>query len=237
MPEILQEAQKLEPSAIVSLFSLDTTKLDGPILYFVMSTKTNGNKLVFNGITYEPIDIEFRGLETTGVGSLPTPTLTLKNDNSIVQLLVNTYGDLNGCEVTRLRTYARFLDGEPEADPTAYFGPDRYRVERMVSDTPEQIEWELSASIDQEGKMLPGRVVIAGTCMWRYRVYNPTTGLFNYSKAQCPYTGAQGYDLNDLPVPASLDQPSRRLSCCKVRFGENNPLPFGGFPGAARVQG
>lgn len=236
MPDIRQEAQKLEPSAIVSLFTLDTTKLGGPVLRFVMSSKTNGQRIVYDGITYEPVDVEFKGLETNGVGALPTPSFVLANDASLVQVMVNTYGDLNGCEVTRVRTYARFLDGEPDADPTAFFGPDRFRVERMVSDSPEQVEWELSTAIDQEGKMLPGRVVIAGTCLWRYRSYVPTTGLFDYSKAQCPYTGDQAYDINDEPVADALDHPSRRLSCCKVRFGENNPLPFGGFPGAARVQ-
>ena len=232
---IQQEAQKLAPSAIVSLFSLDTSKLGGPVLHFVMSSKTNGAKLVFGGITYEPIDIDFDGLETTGVGSLPTPKVILANDNNIVQAMVNTYGDLNGCELTRIRTYARFLDGEPDADPTAYFGPDRFRVERMSDNSPEQIEWELSTSIDQEDKMIPGRTIIAGTCMWRYRQWNATLGTFDYSKAQCPYTGAQAYDVNDLPVSPQYDRPSRRLSCCKTRFGANAPLPFGGFPGASRV--
>lgn len=232
---IQQESQKLEPSAIVSLFKLDTMKLGGPVLYFTMSSRVGGSKIVFGGITYEPIDIEFEGLEMTGVGSLPTPKVRLANNNNIVQALVNSYGDLNGSELVRIRTYARFLDGEPDADPLAYFGPDRFRVERMSEDTPEQVEWELSTAIDQEDKMIPGRTIIAGTCLWRYREWNPIAGAFDYSMAQCPYTGSQSYDINDQPVTAALDKPSRRLSCCRTRFGANNPLPFGGFPGASRV--
>lgn len=234
MSQINQESQKLEPSAIVSLFSLDARKFGGPVLYFTMSSMMNG-PVSFGGIQYVPVDFDFEGLETSGVGALPQPKIRLSNGTSTVQAIVASYGDLNGAEVTRIRTYARFLDGQPEADSSAFYGPDRYNVERKSSDAPTFVEWDLSAAIDQEGKMIPGRVIIASTCMWRYRAWNTLTNSFDYSKAQCPYTGAQAYDINDLPVPASQDRPSRRISCCKKRFGAGSPLPFGGFPGAARL--
>lgn len=234
MSQIKQEAQKLSPSAIISLFTLDARALGGPILNFTMSSQMDAS-VSFGGVVYQPVDFDFQGLETSGVGALPQPKIRLSNGTSTVQAIVATYGDLNGAEVTRIRTYARFLDGQPEADSTAFYGPDRYRVERKSSDAPTFVEWELSAAIDQEGKMIPGRVVIASTCMWRYRSWNTTTGAFDYSKAQCPYTGAQAYDINDLPVASALDRPSRKISCCKKRFGSNSPLPFGGFPGASRL--
>lgn len=234
MSQINHESQKLEPSAIVSLFTLDATKLGGPILHFTMAARVD-QAVSFGGVTYEPVDVQFQGLETSGVGALPQPKITLSTGLSTTQAIVATYGDLNGAEVTRIRTYARFLDGEPDADSTAFYGPDRYRVERKSSDTPSYVEWDLSAAIDQEGKMIPGRAVLAGTCMWRYRAWNQSLGAFDYSRAQCPYTGSQAYDINDLPVANALDNPSRRLSCCKTRFGADQPLPFGGFPGASRM--
>jgi lambda family phage minor tail protein L len=142
-----------------------------------------------------------------------------------------------GCTLYRVRTYARFLDNGSEPDPTAFFGPDIFRVERKAVDNPVIIEFELSASIDQEGKKLPGRQVIRDTCLWRYRIWNATTGEFDYAKAQCPYTGTSYFDASDRPVDnASEDVPSRRLRCCELRFGKKNPLPFGGFPGVARVR-
>ncbi|EHM37547.1 hypothetical protein HMPREF0454_04721, partial [Hafnia alvei ATCC 51873] len=34
----------------------------------------------------------------------------------------------------------------------------------------------------------------------------------------------------------SQDKCGGLLSDCKKRFGENNPVPFGGFPGAALIR-
>ncbi len=238
MSQITQEVQKLDPSAIISLFTLDATSVGGPVMRFVQSSQSDG-PVAFQTLSYEPTDVDFHGLETSGVGAFPTPTIKLANTNGVIQALVNTYGDLNGCTLSRIRTFARFLDGEADADPNAFFGPDMYRVERKTSDTPEQIEWELSTSIDQEGKMIPGRVIISGTCMWRYRSWDATknggAGGFDYTKAQCPYAGAQAYDINDQPVADALDYPSRTLDCCKTRFGEDQPLPYGGFPGVPNL--
>jgi lambda family phage minor tail protein L len=235
MVQISQEAQRLDPSAIVSLFTLDATSLGGPVMRFVKSSQSDG-PVTFQAIDYEPTDVDFEGLETSGIGAPPTPKIKLAITNRVVEALVSTYGDLNGCALSRIRTFARFLDGESDADPNAFFGPDLYRVERKSDDNPEFIEWELSTSIDQEGKMIPGRVIIKNTCMWRYRMWNPDknggAGGWDYSKAQCPYTGSKKYDINNQEVSAGKnDYPSRTLECCKTRFGKNQPLPFGGFPG------
>jgi len=229
------EAQSLSPSGIISLFTVDASSMNGPLMHFVQGSDSDG-PVVFNGVEYQPIDVEFSGLETSGAGALPTPTIRISNVDGMAQALVSTFGELLGCTMYRVRTYKRFLDGQPDADPEAFYGPDIFRFERKTSENGVYIEWELSASIDQEGKMLPGRVVIRNTCLWRYRYFNNSTGHFDYSKAQCPYAGDKYFDINDQEVtdPAK-DAPSRRLSCCRARFGRKNPLPFGGFPGVQRV--
>jgi len=218
----------------VHLFILDTTFLGGPVLRFVQGSEHDG-PLSFGGQVYDPVDVKFDGLETQGVGALPTPTLQVSNADGVFQSVINTYGDLPGCTVHRIRTYRKFLDGQPDADGGAFFGPDTFRVERKATENNTIIEWELSAALDQEGKQVPGRQVIRETCIWRYRYFNKSSNQFDYAKAQCPYTGDAYFDINDQPVddPAK-DVPSRRLSCCKLRFGANNPLPFGGFPGVSR---
>lgn len=234
MSEISQENQKLNPSAIISLFTLDATFVGGPVLRFVQSSD-GLNSVVYGGVTYEPIDVEFSGMETSGLGAFPTPKISVSNNSAVVQALVNTYGDLNGCSVSRIRTYERFLDGRADSDSQAFFGPDQYRIERKADDTPEYIEWELSTSIDQEGRQIPGRIIITNTCAWKYRVWDEDAGDFDYSKAQCPYTGSAMYDINDAVVTdGARDKPSRTLNCCKLRFGADQPLPFGGFPGVPR---
>lgn len=234
MTSIQTESQSLSPSGIISLFVLDASFVGGTIMHFVQGSESDG-AISFGGIGYVAMDVEFEGLETSGVGSLPTPTIRVGNGDGLWQGMLNTFGGLEGCTLHRIRTYERFLDGRDDADPQAFYGPDTFRIERKTTEGSAVIEWELSAAIDQEGKMLPGRQVIRDTCLHRYRVWNPGTARFDYSKAQCPYTGAQAYDINDLPISdPSKDTPSRRLSCCRTRFGRANPLPFGGFPGVAR---
>lgn len=236
MSDIQSEAQSLSPSAIVELFTLDASSIGGPILHFVRGS-TDIGAVHFGGVKYEPADVEFTGLETSGVGALPTPTIRVANSDGVFQAIINTWGDLLGCVFYRVRTYARFLDGSDDADPEAMFGPDIFRVERKVIEGSSHIEWELSAAIDQEGKKIPGRQVIRDTCLWRYRSWISLESRFDYSKAQCPYTGSQAYDIDDNPIADnSKDTPSRRLSCCRARFGAKNPMPFGGFPGAARIR-
>jgi lambda family phage minor tail protein L len=235
MTAIESVAQSLNPGAIVSLYLLDTSSIGGPVLNFVQGT-TGSAKIVYGGVTYEPIDLEMTGFEMNGSGALPTPRVKISNTNGVVQSIINTYGDLLGCKLQRIRTFDRFLDGQPEADAAAFYGPDVFNVERKVSENPIYVEWELSAAIDQEGKELPGRHIIRDTCLWRYRVYNQTTGTFNYSKAQCPYTASAYYTKEGIVTTAPNDQCGRKISDCKLRFGASNPLPFGGFPGVARMR-
>lgn len=233
MATIHEAVQSLTPDARISLFRLDTSSLGGPVYYFCQSAES-GKPVEFGTQEYLPVDLEFKGMETNGSGAIPMPTVTLSNTNGAIQKIVNQYGDLLGCEFRRVRVFARHLDGGEDADATAYFGPDIFRVERKSVENPLIIEWELSASIDQEGRKLPGRRVIRDTCLWRYRHLNDD-GNFDYEKAQCPYTGSQYFDTSGVACAKEDDRCGRRLSDCELRFGVGQPLPFGGFPGAGRV--
>lgn len=236
MTAIQTVAQSLQPDNIISLFTLDTTSIGGPVLNFVQGRDAD-QSVSFGGVLFQAVDVEFEGMEATGVGALPTPIIRVANHDGFVTQILNTWGEPLGCTLQRIRTFARFLDNGSEPDETAFYGPDIFRVERKATENPVFIEFELSAAIDQEGKMLPGRQVIRDTCLWRYRVWNAATGEFDYSKAQCPYTGTTYFDRNDQEVSdPALDQPSRRITCCEKRFGKGNPLPFGGFPGVERVR-
>jgi len=235
MSALTINSQSPNPGEIVTMFILDTTRIGGSIQHFCQAAINNAG-ITFGGIYYTPVDVEFSGFDLTGTGAMPQPKIKVANTNSIFQALVNTYGDLVGCTLQRLRTFAQFLDGAALADPTACYGPDTFRVERKVNENQIYIEWELSSNIDNEGKLLPGRVVIRDTCLWRYRRWNAATSAFDYTKAQCPYTGSNFYDINGATVATGdLDVCSRHLSGCKLRFGSNQPLPFGGFPGVSRA--
>ena len=239
--------QAPNPGEIVTLFRLDATSIGGQVYYFCQGAY-DAKGVTFGGVYYTPVDVEFSDFETNGNGSLPTPKMRIANGNGVIQGMVNTYGDMLGCDVARVRTFRRFLDGEPDADPTAYFGPDRFRVERKADENPIFIEWELSASIDQEGRKLPGRVILRDTCMWRYRrwepevrdalgrVVTPARQVYHKGTTACPYTGGKFFDRFNKPTTIDKDVCNHQLDGCEARYGVGQPKPFGAFPGVARVR-
>lgn len=232
--KIASEAQKAATSPYVVLYQLDARVLGGDVYCFTQSTRESA-PITYGGVEYTPIDLEADGFEWTGAGTLPTPRIRIANANRAMSALVGTYDDLLGATLTRIRTFRRFLDGEPDADPGAHFPLDIYRVERKVALTKTHIEWELSAAMDQEGKMLPGRQVLRDACTHTYRRW--TGAGFDYSQATCPYTGSACFKASGDPTGNSAeDDCGRKDSDCKKRFGESAVLPTRAFPGVARVR-
>jgi lambda family phage minor tail protein L len=235
-------SQSLTPGAEIFLYRLDATAANAGIHYFVQAKQVNGQPLTFGGQAYTPIDISVEDFESNAGGVLPTPKMQIGNSDSFIQDMVNLYGDLAGCEIRRVRTFARFLDGFPEADPNSFVGPDVFRIERKSNESPVFIEWELSAAIDQEGKMLPGRQYLRDVCTRRYRRFDPTNpaahpdGYVYPTVHPCPYSGAAAFTPAGAPTTAANDRCGRKDSDCRLRFGEDGVLPTGAFPGIARVQ-
>lgn len=234
MNELIAETvQTFDPGKIVTLFQLDATILGGPIYYFTSCT-VDGGFISWNGDDYTPIDIEAEGFEWNGQGVLPTPKIRISNINKVASAAVIEFGDLLGSVLTRIRTFEQFLDGQVDADPTAIFPLDIYKVERKTAHNKAFVEWELSAAIDQEGRRLPGRQFLRDACTQTYRRY--VSGSFDYSNASCPYAGTtyinrQGVTVTD----PSLDDCGRRLSDCRKRFGVSGELPTRAFPGIGKV--
>ena len=222
----------LEPGAVVTLYELDATALGGAISRFHAGTNSLRQPVVWQGNTYNPFPIEVTGFEMSGKGQIPRPTVRVANVNGLLGALVRDYGDLIGAKFTRKRTMVRFLDAvnftggvNATADPTAAFPDDVFYIDRKSGENKVAIEFELSASFDVAGVQLPRRYIVQNVCPWKYR------------GTECGYTGTNYYDANDAAVgSAGLDVCGKRLSSCKVRFGSNNQLPFGGFPAAGLVR-
>lgn len=234
-------SQSLTPGAEISLYRLDATDAGAGIYYFVQAAESDGAPITFGGQPYTPIDIKISGFESNSGGVLPTPTMSISNTDMLIQSLVNQYGDLVGCGIRRVRTFERFLDGHSEADGAAYIGPDIFKIERKSAETPLSIEWELSAAIDQEGKMLPGRQYLRDVCVRRYRRYDPANqaahpdGYVYPTIFPCPYSGSSAFTALGLTTTAANDRCGRKDSDCRLRFGENGVLPTSAFAGIARV--
>ena len=229
--KITAAVHSLATGAIVTLYEVDATALGGAISRFHAGTNGLRTAVVWQGNTYNPFPIEVTGFEISGKGQIPRPKVRIANVNGLMGALVRDYGDLIGAKFTRKRTMVKFLDGanfaggvNPTADPTAAFPDDVFFVDRKAGENKVAIDFELAASFDVAGVMLPRRHIVQNVCPWRYR------------GADCGYSASVYYDANDAPVgSAGLDVCGKRLSSCQVRFGDN-PLPFGGFPAAGLVR-
>lgn len=235
MPTIFSQMQSLEANAMVELFIIDLSTYGGGLYYFTSSAKET-MPIQFQGNTYTPIDFKADGFETNGTGSLPTPKIQISNVKREITAAVLQYNDLVGCKITRLRTFRNFLDDGVDADPNAMLPVDIYVIDRKSSHNKLFIEWELAASLDQQGRMLPNRQILRDTCTHRYRIWNPDTGSFDYSKVTCPYVGTNYFSSSgDSTFNAGEDKCGKKLSDCKARF-QNASLPTRAFPGVAKVR-
>ena len=227
-------AQTPQPGDLIQLFKLDATRQGGGVEYFVLASDA-ADAVTWQGQVYAPVPIVATGFDSAANGTLPMPKLKVLNINGALTGLIRDYGDLLGAAVTRTRTFRRFLDGEADANPNEHFPIDIYRVERKSALTKLYVEWELSCVLDQQGAMLPARQALRDYCHKRYRFWNGAA--FDYSAATCPYSGAGCYDSVGSPVAQAMDACGKRLSDCRLRFGNNAVLPYGGFPGMTRYRG
>lgn len=221
--KIKQDIQGLSPSAIVVLYELDLSSVGGGIYWFHSGTNELGTPVVWQGVTYSVMPIHVTGFETSGTGKLPRPTLTISNIGGTIGALADALDDLQGGKLTRRRTLAAYLDavnfaaGNPGADSTEYFDPDVFYIEQKTNENSSIITFSLGAKTDIDGTMIPSRL-ITQTCGWRYR------------EEGCLYAGAAVATEYDVPTgDLNLDKCSKRLSGCKLRWGANAVLPYGGF--------
>ena len=225
----------LAPSAIIELFEL---RLDNTLHGSSNITRWhNGcNADLTGGITwdgnlYNSFAIQAEGFEQTSTGSLPRPTLTVANTDGLITALildvnaVTPYNDLTGAEVRRIRTLKRYLDGEVTEDRHAQWPVEIWYIDRKDVENRDVVKFELASKFDLAGQFVPKRQLIANVCQWEYR------------SSECSYTGSNYFD-EDGNSTGSLasDRCGKKVSSCKLRFGQNGQLPFGSFPSAGKVR-
>jgi lambda family phage minor tail protein L len=186
------DVQKGWHSAIVEMYDIDLTALTGDpedIFYFTNQLKPDESKIQWKGRTYDALPLISSGYETNTTGQIAQPVLTVANVFGTFTDVIENLDDLVGGKVTRRRTFAKYLDGEPEADPLQEFPIDVYYIERKTDETILSITWQLNSVMDLEGLQLPRRVITQNHCLWRYR------------SSECGYTGAPIFDANDERIP------------------------------------
>ena len=229
---ITADAQQLEPGGRVTVYELDCTSFGADQLFFHQHLQSG--VIWWQGQEYGAWPIEASGFERTS-DQPPSPRLKVGNVDGRIGALCLLFDDLVGARIIRRQTLVKYLDaanfadGNPTADPNEHFQDDIWFIERKASEDFETVEFELTTAIDLNGEQLPGRQIVAGNCGWIIRG--------GYRGPYCGYNGPAVADADDNPTDdPSRDQCGGRLKSCKLRFGENNPLPYGGFPAAGLLR-
>lgn len=230
---ISEDTQRLEQNPIVTMFEIDVRSTGSGILRF-STTSLAGLPVVFGGEEYLSLPISAEGFSWNGTGTMPRPTLTMLAPDLVFLSLVINSDDLVGCPVKRIRTYQKYLDNGSSPNSEAVFPIDHFVIEKKTSQKRNQLVFELSAEMDQQGKMIPARQVLRDACTHRFRYW--IDGQWNYTGVTCPYAGLAMFTrAGEQTIDPTKARCGKRLSDCKRHFGETAVLPFYGFPGVGRL--
>lgn len=222
-----QDVQGLETPALISLYVLDLNPIGEATVYrFYPGVDLAGNIISYQSLLYFPWPIKIEGMERSGVGAQNRPKLSISNKDGYVGNIFKGRMDLIGATVTRIRTADKYLDGEPTADPNAYVS-DTYIINSKLGEGRKLATLELASPYDFNDQQLPARKMQGSMCPFLYKGTECGWVASNPSKWFDRFGSAVG--------SVDLDVCGKRLADCKLRFGTNVGLPYGGFPGVGRV--
>ncbi|HHQ2445093.1 TPA: phage minor tail protein L [Raoultella ornithinolytica] len=243
--------QKLEPGDSIQFLEIDGRAFNmDEVLYFHSynvphsaeeiiaaggdESELPAKSIWWQGTEYKAWPCELDGVESSTTGSDAQPTLRVGNIDGSISALCLHYDDMAMARVIIHETQKQYLDarnfpeGNANADPTQE-KRQLFFIDAKSLETDTTVEFTLSSPMDLQGMMIPTRQYHS-VCTWCIRnKYRSGDG--------CDYAGTKYFDKNNKPV----DDPSRdvcngTLTACKLRFGENNELPFGGFPGTSLIR-
>ena len=223
---ISETAASLEPSALITLYEVDISEIlqggqrvvsfentpQDPLkpFRFHNNVKLIDSSIYWGGEEYYAAPINTSGFEMSAKGSPPKPklTITANFDNlpqdtadriRYIKAAIRDLDSLCGAKVTRIRTFAKYLDCEnfysdcvnsisgpgttpwsnvlpvPEgfvpdsSNQYASFPPDIYFIDRKSGENKNTVEFELASPFDLQDLKLPARLVTENTCTWVYR--------------------------------------------------------------------
>lgn len=205
-------------------FAGETDKFAGAGI--TSDTSGVGLPIIWQGETYTAYPCQIEGIEADSSGQPVEPTLSASNIDGVLSSLCLFFDDLVQAKVTIRQTLSHYLDaanfigGNPDADPNEEFVETWY-IDSKTQEDNVTITWKLSNPADVSNQIIPARLITA-SCEWCLRG--------EYRGPDCNYQGPM-YDINDqLTDDPSEDRCAGVLNSCKVRFGEENELSFGGWP-------
>lgn len=231
-----QTIQKLEPGAKVKLIEVDCTAFGGDVLRFhnynvdyteaeLKAFQESGEdippkKIIWQGNEYSGWPYEMTGIEWDGTGKSPQPTLEVANIDGSISSLCLILRNLYQAKVTEHTTFRQYLPDGTDPDDTMEF-LQQWFITRKSGENQTSVTFELSSPADFTGQQIPRRQIYA-LCHWAMNG--------QYRGPDCGYTGTNYFTEKGVPTDdPSQDKCGGLCLDCQLRFGKENPLPFGGF--------
>lgn len=233
---IRETIQLLEPGAKVRLIEVDCTSFGGDVLRFhnynvdhtpeeLLAYQISGaeippKKLIWQDEEYSAWPYDLSGIEWDGTGKSPQPRLEVTNIDGSISALCLALQNLFGAKVIEHITFRQYLPDGDDPDDTMEFTQSWY-ITRKDGEDNSTVSFELSSPADFTGQSLPRRQIYS-LCHWAMNG--------QYRGPDCGYTGTNYFTDKGIPTDnPALDKCGGLCADCKLRFGEEAPLPFGGF--------
>lgn len=227
--ELIIESVDAGVGAMLDLFEVDLQSFGGDVIRFHSGTNGYYNDVIWQGRAYSAYPIAVEGFEVKSEGTYSRPTMKVANISGLITGINHDFDDALGTVVTRRQVLVKYLDavnfpkGNADADPTME-AVSRYVIEEMAEETFETVTYNLATPVDSDNAIIPARTILADVCQWVYRGDG------------CGYSGGPVADEKDRPTSdISRDKCSKHRSGCRLRFPKPNALPYGGYPGSAKV--
>lgn len=227
--ELIIESVYAGVGAMLDLYEVDLQAFGGDVLRFHSGTNGYFNDVIWQGRAYSAYPIAVEGFEVKSEGTYSRPTMKVANITGLITGINHDFEDALGAVVTRRQVLVKHLDavnfpnGNADADPTME-AVSRYVIEEMAEETFETVTYNLATPVDCDNAIIPARTILADVCQWVYRGDG------------CGYSGGPVADEKDNPTSdMSRDKCSKHRSGCRLRFAKPSALPYGGYPGSAKV--
>lgn len=235
--DIHEIIQRLEPGGKVKLITVDCTEFGGDVLRFhnyevphtpeeLLAYQQSGadhippKPIMWGGERFDCWPYKMDGTEMDGTGSSPSPSLQVSNLDGSISNLCLLLQNLFMAKVTETTTFEQYLDDGDDPDTDMEFSQTWY-ISRKSGENEEFVTFQLSSPADLTGQKLPRRQIYS-MCHWAMNG--------GYRGPDCGYTGNVFFtDKGEPTDDPAKDQCGGLCLDCKLRFGEDQQLPFGGF--------
>lgn len=155
---ITQDLQQSTIPAFIELYELDCTSFGGSVYRFTNSIPQTGTNIWFGGNPYMLVPIEMTGLDHRSDGSQSRPTMRISNVSRVLLSAVIGLGDIVGAKLTRIRTFAPYLDDGETPNQNQRL-EEVFYIAKKTTQNKAVIEFEMCTALEKAQFKVPRRQI------------------------------------------------------------------------------